>query len=175
MKNTARKQKTEVNRSGVNEKQSFFGKFLNMVEVVGNRLPHPVTIFIMLSVAVIIISEIASRAGVSVTYYDAKAKKDAVVGAVSLMNAEGLHYMFTHATSNFTGFAPLGTVLVAMLGVGVAEGTGLIGAAIKRVVLSTPKTSYYRSCGICGYYVKCCIKCRLCSFSATWCYSILEF
>ncbi len=97
-----------------------------MVEVVGNRLPHPVTIFIMLSVAVIIISEIASRAGVSVTYYDAKAKKDAVVGAVSLMNAEGLHYMFTHATSNFTGFAPLGTVLVAMLGVGVAEGTGLI-------------------------------------------------
>jgi len=139
MKNTARKMESKVQSLEAKSKESFFGKFLNGVEVVGNRMPHPVTIFIMLSIAVILISEIAARTGVTVTYYDAKAKKDAVVGAVSLLNAEGLHYMFTHATSNFTSFAPLGTVLVAMLGVGVAEGTGLISAAIKRAVLGTPK------------------------------------
>jgi aminobenzoyl-glutamate transport protein len=41
--------------------------------------------------------------------------------------------------SNFTGFAPLGTVLVAMLGIAVAEGSGLIGAALRLLVLSAPR------------------------------------
>ena len=40
--------------------------------------------------------------------------------------------------TNFTGFAPLGTVLVAMLGIGLAESSGLIGAALKKLVLSAP-------------------------------------
>ena len=47
--------------------------------------------------------------------------------------------MFTSAIKNFTGFAPLGTVLVALLGVGVAEGSGLISTLLKKLVLSTPK------------------------------------
>lgn len=122
------------------QKQGVFFKFLNFVEKAGNKLPHPATIFLILSVAVIIISEIAARKGLSVTYYDAKAKADVTETAISLMNAEGLRWMFDTATKNFTGFAPLGTVLVAMLGVGVAEETGLIGATLKKVVLSTPKS-----------------------------------
>ena len=40
---------------------------------------------------------------------------------------------------NFTGFAPLGIVIVAMLGIGVAESSGLIGAIIRLLVLSSPK------------------------------------
>lgn len=123
----------------VKKQSGLFNKFLNVVERGGNKLPHPVTIFMILSLAIIVISEIAAKTGLTVSYYDAKAKADATVTAVSLMNAEGLRYMFTSATKNFTGFAPLGTVLVAMLGVGVAEKTGLIGAALKKVVLGTPR------------------------------------
>lgn len=120
------------------KKTSLFNKFLNGVEKNGNRLPHPVTIFLILSIVVIIASEIVSKLGITVSYYDAKAKADATVSAVSLMNPTGLQYLINSAVKNFTGFAPLGTVLVAMLGVGVAEGTGLIGAALKKAVLSTP-------------------------------------
>ena len=121
------------------KKQGLFNRFLNVVERGGNRLPHPVTIFFILALLVIFISEIAVRSNLSVTYYDARSKADATVSAVSLMNASGLQYIFNSAVKNFTGFAPLGTVLVAMLGVGVAEGTGMIGAALKKIVLSTPK------------------------------------
>ncbi len=120
------------------KKPGLFNKFLNVVEKSGNKLPHPVTIFVILSIIVIILSEVVSRMGITVNYYDARAKADATVSAVSLMNPEGLQYLINSAVKNFTGFAPLGTVLVAMLGVGVAEGTGLIGAALKKVVLSTP-------------------------------------
>lgn len=121
------------------QKSGLFNRFLNLVEKGGNKLPHPVTIFLWLSLFVIIISEIAVRAGLTVNYYDAKSKADATVSAVSLLNKGGLQYIINSATKNFTSFAPLGTVLVAMLGVGVAEGTGLISSALKRLVLSTPK------------------------------------
>ncbi|MCR1899317.1 AbgT family transporter [Irregularibacter muris] len=121
------------------KKNGLFNRFLNVVETAGNKLPHPVTIFILFALLVIVISEISYRAGVKVSFYDAKSKSEQTLSAISLMNAEGLRYMINTAVSNFTSFAPLGTVLVAMLGVGVAEGTGLINAALKRLVLSTPK------------------------------------
>jgi len=119
--------------------RGIFNRFLDGVEKVGNRLPHPVTIFFLFALTVVIVSEIAYRAGLSVSFYDARAKETVTVSALSLMNPEGLRYIFNSATKNFTGFAPLGTVLVAMLGVGVAEGTGLINASLKKLVLSTPK------------------------------------
>ncbi|MDF2890082.1 MAG: AbgT family transporter [Clostridia bacterium] len=128
-----RTKQSSIKRTGL------FNKFLNVVEKGGNKLPHPVTIFMILSLLVIVVSEIVFRAGVTVSYYDAKAKADATVNAISLMNPAGLRYIINSAVKNFTGFAPLGTVLVAMLGVGVAEGTGLISAALKKLVLSTPK------------------------------------
>ena len=58
--------------------------------------------------------------------------------AVSLLNASGINHIFNSAVENFTSFAPLGTVLVAMLGVGVAEWTGLISAAMKRLLTNVP-------------------------------------
>lgn len=125
------------------EKKSLFNRFLDWVERVGNKMPHPVTIFLILCIAVIIISFIAAKAGVTVTYkgIDPKTKetKDITVQAISLLSPDGIRYMFTDAVKNFTSFAPLGTVLVAMLGVGVAESTGLISALIRKLVLSTPK------------------------------------
>jgi aminobenzoyl-glutamate transport protein len=50
-----------------------------------------------------------------------------------------MHRMLTSLVTNFTGFAPLGTVLVAMLGIGIAEGSGLIAACMRLIVLSAPR------------------------------------
>src|SRR5690625_1149725 len=111
--------------------------FFGMVERVGNALPHPVILFIIFALAIIVISEIVARSGITVSYTDA-AGENVVVEAVSLMTSEGISYIFNSAVSNFTGFAPLGTVLVAMLGVGVAEWTGLIGTSLKRLLNHVP-------------------------------------
>lgn len=123
-------------------KKSYIKKFLNAIEYVGNKLPHPATIFVILSLVVIVVSEITYRLGISIEYLGFKdgVQTMLTVHAVSLLNAEGLKVMFTTAVTNFTGFAPLGTVLVAMLGIGVADSTGFIGASLKALVLKTPKS-----------------------------------
>lgn len=112
--------------------------FLGIIENVGNKLPHPAILFVILALMVIVISEIAVRAGLAATFVDARIGEKVTIEAVSLFNGEGLSFIFNNATTNFTGFAPLGTVLVAMLGVGVAEWSGLIGDALKKLIKSVP-------------------------------------
>lgn len=114
------------------------GGAIKAIETIGNALPHPAIIFVILTAVIVIISFFVARSGLQVTYYDAKQAKDVTVGAVNMLSAEGLRYFFNSATSNFTGFAPLGTVLVAMLGVGVAEWSGLINAALKKLLSNVP-------------------------------------
>src|SRR5690554_433327 len=111
---------------------------LHTIEVVGNALPHPAIIFVILSVAVVIISYIVALIGTEVTYFDAREAADVTISAENLLSASGLRYIFNSATTNFTGFAPLGTVLVAMLGVGVAEWSGLIATALKKLLTNVP-------------------------------------
>lgn len=111
--------------------------FLGWIERVGNRLPHPVVIFIILAATVIIASSIAELSGVSLSYTD-PAGETVDVAAKSLLNAEGINHIFNSAVSNFTGFAPLGTVLVAMLGVGIAEWSGLISNTLKKLLSNVP-------------------------------------
>ena len=125
------------------KKRGLFNKFLDVIEVVGNKLPHPVTLFVIFSLAVIVISALAAKAGVQVEFdrinpATGETTRDTVL-AISLLTKAGIRQIFADAVKNFTGFAPLGTVLVAMLGVGVAEGTGLVQAALRKLVLSTPK------------------------------------
>jgi aminobenzoyl-glutamate transport protein len=59
---------------------------------------------------------------------------------VNLLDREGVRRIFTDAVKNFMGFAPLGTVLVAMIGIGVAEATGLISVAMRAFVMSMPRS-----------------------------------
>ena len=126
-----------------NEKPTLFNRFLDGIEAVGNKLPHPATIFAILSLAAILISHLAAVTGVSVEFEminrSTFESQQTTIHAVSLLSAEGIRRIFAEAVDNFTGFAPLGTVLVAMLGVGIAEGTGMIQALLKKLVLSTPK------------------------------------
>lgn len=129
-------------KSGRAKKRGLFNKFLDFVEVAGNNLPHPVTLFVIFSIIVILVSAIAAAVGTTVEFerinVATKEIEMASVTAVSLLTVEGIRRIFSEMVSNFTSFAPLGTVLVAMLGVGIAEGTGLVQASLRKLVLSTP-------------------------------------
>ena len=122
-------------------KTSWLTRTLNAIERVGNGLPHPVTLFAIFALAIVGISAVCAALGVSATgnLVSGGELKESTVTAVSLLTKDGLEYMFTSAVSNFTTYAPLGMVLVAMLGVGVAEKSGMIDSLLKNVVKSTPK------------------------------------
>lgn len=126
------KPKTEAE---LRAKDSFLNRFLSIIEKAGNILPHPATLFVILALFVIVLSAITAGMGVSVIHPGTKE----VVKAESLLTVAGLHRILTSLVTNFTGFAPLGTVLVAMLGIAVAEGSGLISAVLRAVVLSAPR------------------------------------
>ena len=121
--------------------QSLGSRFLSAVERAGNRLPHPITLFALLSLAVVVISALCQALGVSAAgeLVSGGALAETRVEAVSLLTREGLAWMLTSAVTNFTGYVPLGTVLVAMLGVGIAEESGLISAALRRAVQAAPR------------------------------------
>jgi aminobenzoyl-glutamate transport protein len=113
---------------------SFIAGALDTVERWGNRLPDPLTLFALLAVTVLIVSWIAFSLGVSAAH-PATGK---TVSAVNLLDRQGFQNILTKAVANFTGFAPLGTVLVAMIGVGLAERSGLFAAALKGLVAGVP-------------------------------------
>jgi aminobenzoyl-glutamate transport protein len=107
---------------------------LDFVERIGNFLPHPASIFAIFAFAVVILSGIFASFDISVAH----PSTGEPIRPVSLLSVEGLHLMLTRMVTNFTGFAPLGTVFVSMLGIGLAESSGLISAALKKLVLSAP-------------------------------------
>ncbi len=115
--------------------RSWVDKFLSVIERIGNALPHPATLFAGFALFVILLSWVASQFNLSVIHPGT----GATVTPVNLLSREGLQMILTKMVTNFTGFAPLGTVLVALLGIGVAEATGLIGTVLRLVVLSSPK------------------------------------
>ena len=121
-------------------KGSAYSRWLNTIEKIGNKLPHPIALFALFAGAVVVLSAVLSAMGVSATgeLVSGGELKETTVSVVSLLTKEGITYMLTHAVSNFTNYAPLGMTLVAMLGVGVAERSGLINALLKGVVKITP-------------------------------------
>ncbi|MGA1498303.1 MAG: AbgT family transporter [Steroidobacteraceae bacterium] len=110
-------------------------RFLDVVERGGNALPHPATLFALLALLVILASWAATQAGLAVEHPITGVE----ITPVNLLSIAGLHRILTSLVTNFTGFAPLGTVLVALIGIGVAEHSGLITAALRRLVLASPR------------------------------------
>ncbi|VUD46173.1 p-aminobenzoyl-glutamate transport protein [Thalassocella blandensis] len=121
------------------QNDSLFNRFLSSVEFLGNMLPHPITLFALLCLAIVVFSGIADWFGLSAI--DPRPEgvagrdPDGVIEVISLLNAEGLQKIVTGLVTNFTNFAPLGTVLVALLGVSVAEHSGLLSAALRGLVM----------------------------------------
>lgn len=113
--------------------RGFVVRALDVIERVGNRLPDPLTLFVVFSALVLVISWLAASAGVSV-----QKPSGETVEAINLLSSDGIRRILTEAVKNFTGFAPLGTVLVVMIGIGVAERSGLISAGLKQLVSLVP-------------------------------------
>ena len=129
-----------MTKTNSTKKGSLYNRLLNSIEVIGNRLPHPIAFFAIFTVAVVVISAICSMLGVSATgelIVDGELQ-ETTVSVVSLLSREGITYMLKNVVNNFTSYAPLGVVLVAMLGVGIAEQSGLINAMLKSAVKTTP-------------------------------------
>lgn len=118
------------------EKLSPFRKLLfralDGIEWIGNKLPSPLLLFAILAFTVIVISGIFS--GVSVT----NPTTSEVAEVKNLFSLNGLDYIFNSAVENFIAFPPLGAVLVTMLGIGLAEQTGLIHSSLKSIVFGVP-------------------------------------
>jgi len=108
---------------------------LTTIERVGNALPHPGTLFAALAGMIIVLSWLLSKLGLSAI----SPQDGSIIEPINLISRGGLHWILENTIRNYTGFAPLGTVLVAMLGIGVAEKSGLIGVGLKMLVHAAPR------------------------------------
>lgn len=115
-------------------KVSFINRFLNWIERTGNKLPDPLTLFVFLTLGLLVFSAIASSFGL-MAIHPADQKE---IVAQNLLSTDNLRRIFTEMVKNFASFPPLGMVIVTMIGIGVAERTGLITVALKKVVTAVP-------------------------------------
>ena len=117
-------------------KKSLVQRFLDTVERVGNKLPDPVILFLLL----LVLTWIASALLAPIQFTELHPQTGDPVRVVNQLTPSALTSFMTSMVSTFTGFAPLGVVLVALLGVGVAEHTGFINAVLKGILSFTPKS-----------------------------------
>lgn len=111
------------------------GRLLNAVERIGNKLPDPAALFVIGIGLVWLASYFL--ADVAMPYVDPRTSQPLVV--FDQLEGKALARFLSTMVKTFTEFPPLGVVLVTLLGVGVAEKAGLIGAALRSLVAVTPK------------------------------------
>jgi len=139
-------------------------RILDVIERVGNKVPHPAILFLALCVGIIILSQLLAWTGWSATYEvikppPAPVEQVDIGGALpaevlqaepaeaseyeavtetaevqSLLSGEGVRYLFTSFVHNFMGFTAMGIILIVMIGVGVSEVSGLIASLIRKLV-----------------------------------------
>ncbi len=123
-------------------KKTGLEKILDTVERVGNKVPHPAVIFIGLIAVVIVLSHIFYLVGASATYEsinpDTHQAEQVTTKVESLLTGAGIRFMYADVVRNFMSFNAVGVIIVAMLGVGVAETSGLIKALIRKLVQVAP-------------------------------------
>lgn len=119
----------------VPKKKGFVNKALDFIEKKGNKLPDPAILFFSLMIGIWIISAILSN----FTFDVIDPRSQAPIQVVNLLSGTSFAAFLSNMVTTFTGFAPLGIVLVAMLGVGVAEHAGFINAGLKSMLSVTPK------------------------------------
>lgn len=107
---------------------------LGTIERVGNALPHPFILFLIITAGLVVLSAILAALGVQVT----NPTTEEVVAVQSLLTKDGLTWFMTKMVSNFSSFAALGVVLAMQMAIGVAEGSGLLTTAMRRAILGVP-------------------------------------
>ena len=106
---------------------------MRLLKKIARRLPEPLILFALLALITIVLSAIAAALNLSAINPGDRSQ----IEAVSLLSGDGIRRIVSEAVTNFAEFPPLGVVLVAMLGVGVAESSGLLAVAIQQVVAVT--------------------------------------
>ncbi len=107
---------------------------LDAIERAGNKLPNPTLLFVFMCALVLLASALAAALGFSAAHPLTGNK----LQALNLISVQGLHLILSETVSNFVGFAPVGTVLVAIMGIGVAEHSGLLSSLLRATVLKAP-------------------------------------
>lgn len=123
------------NRKNNAEGPGLLQRSLNWTERVGNALPHPATLFGIFALLALVFSLVGHWLKWEVEHPGT----GETVKTVNLLSHDGIHRILLEMVDNFTSFAPLGIVLVAMLGIGIAEHSGLIHALIRLLVLKAPQ------------------------------------
>lgn len=112
-------------------------KALDKVEKVGNKLPDPTTIFIILTFGILATSWLLSVIGVSAVH----PATEETIYIENLLSSGNIQRVFTQMVHNFATFPPLAMVLVTVIGIGVAEKSGLIDTALKKLVTAVPNSA----------------------------------
>ena len=118
------------------KKAGFLERFLNAIEVAGNKLPDPAVLFLLLMGLIWILSWPLSN----VDFGASHPVTGDPIQVVNQVSGGAIANLLSTMVNTFVTFAPLGVVLVALLGIGVAERSGFINALIKSVLAFTPKS-----------------------------------
>lgn len=118
-------------------------RLLDSIERVGNMVPHPVVIFLILIGIVIALSAVMSIFGSAITYErinpETLEMEQASTAIRSLLDVNGIRFMYESLVPNFMSFTAVGLMIAAMIGAGVAEESGLVTALIRKLVLVSPR------------------------------------
>ncbi len=117
-----------------NSRSSLLSRFLNLIERGGNALPNPATLFASFAVGVLILSFVGYILGWQAIH----PATGETISVTNLLSNDGFRRIVLEMVENYTSFAPLGIVMVALLGIGIAESSGLIGSVIRLLVLKSP-------------------------------------
>ena len=150
-------------------KRSFSDKMLDGIERVGNKVPHPVLMFLYLIIIIVVLSHILYLMGVSVTEsiavpvpieverdfyedstesgllmpteaYDVEYEiRETTIAIKSLLTVEGIRFIFTSFVANFQNFGVVAVTFIAMMGAGAAEAAGMMDALIRKLVHTAPR------------------------------------
>ena len=120
-----------------NKFEKTLNRLISIIEKGGNALPHPAALFGIFGLITLAISFV----GYSLGWQGINPANGETIKVVNLLSVEGLHRILLKMADNYTGFAPLGIVMVAMLGIGVAESSGLVRTAINALLIKAPRRS----------------------------------
>ncbi len=122
-------------------KRGFFMMFIRGIEIVGNWLPHPFWLFVILSLIVVWLSQYLGSQDVSVSYMAAKAgeaPQEVTVTVQNLLTYKYMRIFMADFVKTYVNFAPLGLIVVMTLGIGLVEQSGMISALMRKTILGAP-------------------------------------
>lgn len=99
---------------------------------------HPITVFIILSLIIVLLSGILSKLEMQATYStinkNTKELETVIVSVENLLSFDGMKFIISNASKNFISFAPLGMLIISLIGLCVAESTGFIEALSRKYI-----------------------------------------